>query len=227
MSKFGPSAYGPACPIPKGKIGSRTPPVPEIVQRRSRAASWICIPTPSASGGAAGRMAISSLVEQEGRGRGPFFPPRDQAVVKAIACEAVCQTKLPLSRLSTTDLAARAASALAAGFDPAPSGVFSTPTLSSHGVTSTGSFPVTRTLPRKLGDLWICTPASGRVSRWVVGTTLSAPMKRPASRLGSVATRPCRQAPGTHARRDRVRARRGFAVFGRLGRPTWARHGTL
>ena len=38
----------------------------------------------------------------------PIFPPRDQAIVKAIACEAVSQTQLPLSRLSTTDLAAPA-----------------------------------------------------------------------------------------------------------------------
>jgi hypothetical protein len=45
-------------------------------------------------------------------GESPFFPPRDQAVVKAIACEAVSQTQLPLSRLSTADLAARASTAM-------------------------------------------------------------------------------------------------------------------
>lgn len=42
----------------------------------------------------------------------PLFPPRDQAIVKAIACEAVGQTQLPLSRLSSSDLAARATTAL-------------------------------------------------------------------------------------------------------------------
>ena len=59
-----------------------------------------------------------SLVEQAGRGASPFFPPRDQAIVKAIACEAVCQTKLPLSRLSTADLAARAATTLGRPISP-------------------------------------------------------------------------------------------------------------
>jgi len=54
---------------------------------------------------------VASAVEAA-RAQARFFPPRDQAVVKAIACEAVCQTKLPLSRLSTSDLAARAATAL-------------------------------------------------------------------------------------------------------------------
>jgi hypothetical protein len=83
-----------------------------------RGCSWICIPTPSASGGTAGRVAISRWSSKKGAGASPFFPPRDQAVVKAIACEAVCQTKLPLSRLSTTDLAARAATALGQPISP-------------------------------------------------------------------------------------------------------------
>jgi hypothetical protein len=78
----------------------------------------ICIPTPSAFGGTAGRVAISRWSSKKGAGVSPFFPPRDQAVVKAIACEAVCQTKLPLSRLSTTDLAARAATALGQPISP-------------------------------------------------------------------------------------------------------------
>jgi hypothetical protein len=48
----------------------------------------------------------------------PLFPPRDQAIVKAIACEAVSQTELPLSRLSSTDLAARATKALRRPISP-------------------------------------------------------------------------------------------------------------
>jgi hypothetical protein len=39
-------------------------------------------------------------------------------MIKAIACEAVCQTKLPLSRLSLSDLATRAASALGRPMSP-------------------------------------------------------------------------------------------------------------
>jgi hypothetical protein len=51
-------------------------------------------------------------------GASPLFPPHDRAVVKAIACEAVSQTKLPLSRLSTADLAARASLALKRAISP-------------------------------------------------------------------------------------------------------------
>lgn len=42
----------------------------------------------------------------------PIFPPRDEAVVKAIACETVAETKLPLSRQSLDDLTTRAHYAL-------------------------------------------------------------------------------------------------------------------
>jgi hypothetical protein len=46
------------------------------------------------------------------------FPPLDQALVKAIACEAVHQAGLPLSRLSTTDIAAQASTALGKSISP-------------------------------------------------------------------------------------------------------------
>lgn len=42
----------------------------------------------------------------------PPFPPRDEAVVKPIACETVAQTGLPLSRQSLGDLTTRAHYAL-------------------------------------------------------------------------------------------------------------------
>ena len=48
----------------------------------------------------------------------PLFPPRDQAVVKAIACESVGKTTLPLSRLSLSDLAAQASKALRRPISP-------------------------------------------------------------------------------------------------------------
>jgi hypothetical protein len=46
------------------------------------------------------------------------FPPLEQALVKAIACEAVHQSGLPLSRLSTTDLAVQARQALGKPISP-------------------------------------------------------------------------------------------------------------
>jgi hypothetical protein len=76
------------------------------------------IPTPYASGGDGGHKATSPWSSNQDAGESPFFPPRDQAIVKAIACEAVSQTELPLSRLSTTDLATRAATALGRPISP-------------------------------------------------------------------------------------------------------------
>jgi DDE superfamily endonuclease len=46
------------------------------------------------------------------------FPPLEHALVKAVACEAVHHSGLPLSRLSTTDLAAQARQALGKAISP-------------------------------------------------------------------------------------------------------------
>jgi hypothetical protein len=59
-----------------------------------------------------------SLADQAGRGRKPAIPPHDRAIVNAVACETVGQTKSPLSRLSTSDLAERAAAALGRSISP-------------------------------------------------------------------------------------------------------------
>jgi hypothetical protein len=83
-----------------------------------RGLSWNCTPTPSAFGGVAGLRATSPWRTRPVAGESPIFPPRDQAVVKAIACEAVSQTQLPLSRLSSADLAARASTALGKAISP-------------------------------------------------------------------------------------------------------------
>lgn len=53
-----------------------------------------------------------------GVGASPLFPPRDQAIVKAIACETVSALNLPLSRLSLADLAARATTDLRKPISP-------------------------------------------------------------------------------------------------------------
>jgi DDE superfamily endonuclease len=63
-------------------------------------------------------VATSPWLIEWAAGASPPFPLRDRAIVKAIACEAVCQTKLPLSRLSTTDLANRASADLGRSISP-------------------------------------------------------------------------------------------------------------
>jgi DDE superfamily endonuclease len=79
---------------------------------------WNCTPIPSASGVTVGLVGNSPWPIKHGAGASPPFPPRDRAIVKAIACEAVCHTKLPLSRLSTPDLAAQASTALGRSISP-------------------------------------------------------------------------------------------------------------
>lgn len=79
---------------------------------------WSCTPIRSASGGTAGCAATSPWAIERVADASPLFPPRDRAVVKAIACEAVCLSKLPLSRLSTSDLAERASTALGQAISP-------------------------------------------------------------------------------------------------------------
>jgi hypothetical protein len=87
----------------------RTPP---------REPRWNCTPIPSVSGGIVGRAATPPSTIERAAGASPLFPPQDRALVKAVACEAVCQSKLPLSRLSTSDLAERASSALGRSISP-------------------------------------------------------------------------------------------------------------
>src|SRR3954471_5903078 len=53
-----------------------------------------------------------SVADTPGWGRKAPFPPLDHAVVKALACELVAQTKQPLSRQSLADVTDRASKAL-------------------------------------------------------------------------------------------------------------------
>jgi len=91
-------------------------PLPYPTSRR--VPSWISTPTRFASGDGVGPRGTSLWSIDPGAGANPLFPPSDQALVKAIACEAVSQTKLPLSRLSTKDLASRASAALGRTISP-------------------------------------------------------------------------------------------------------------
>jgi len=54
---------------------------------------------------AAGHFSLDDL---SGRGRKAVFPPRDQTLVKALACERVAETGEPINRQSLADLTSRA-----------------------------------------------------------------------------------------------------------------------
>lgn len=93
-------------------MSSRVCPTWRQVQR------LVCIRMRFAFGGDDGRTASFRCSIGRDAGASRLFPPRDQAIVKAIACEAVSTLKLPLSRLSLTDLAARAETALGKPISP-------------------------------------------------------------------------------------------------------------
>jgi hypothetical protein len=77
------------------------------------------MPTPSASGGAAGRRGTSPWTIGPDAAASRLFPPAERALVKAVACAAVHERRLPLSRLSLTDLAALAQKDLGRPISPA------------------------------------------------------------------------------------------------------------
>lgn len=72
--------------------------------------SSICV---QCNGGAAAglRETFPWKTSRDGAAR-PIFPPLDHALVKAVACELVAETKQPLSRLSLADVTARVRNAL-------------------------------------------------------------------------------------------------------------------
>jgi hypothetical protein len=73
---------------------------------------WACTRSRSAAGGGGGPVGTSPWRTSRAVGASPLFPPLDQAVVQAIACEVVFETERPLSRQSLADLTARAQTAL-------------------------------------------------------------------------------------------------------------------
>jgi hypothetical protein len=70
--------------------------------------AWSCTPTPCGSGVDVGPAATLCWKTSQDGAHSPVFPPLDHAVVKAIACEVVYETDVPLSRQALADLTTRA-----------------------------------------------------------------------------------------------------------------------
>ncbi len=100
------SSYGKGLPSSAFCTASRSC----LTQKRPRKFRWELIR--SGVGGGAGHGAISLWTISWDAGESPIFPPLDQATVKALACEIVCETERPLSRQSVSDLTQRACAAL-------------------------------------------------------------------------------------------------------------------
>src|SRR5438552_10664148 len=73
---------------------------------------WDCPLGKCNAGGGAGPLAISASGIIPDAARSRLFPPTDHALVTAMACEAVAETELPISRQSVADLTSRARKAL-------------------------------------------------------------------------------------------------------------------
>jgi hypothetical protein len=74
---------------------------------------WGCTLTLSATGGSDGSGGTSPWTMSRDGGVNPVFPPLDHALVKAVACEVVAETKQPLGRQSLADGTTRAQHTLA------------------------------------------------------------------------------------------------------------------
>jgi len=74
---------------------------------------WACRYGKFSAGGNAGSGAIFRSRIARGGAERPLFPPRDRALVTAIACETVARSQQPLSRQSLADLTRRANDVLA------------------------------------------------------------------------------------------------------------------
>jgi hypothetical protein len=80
--------------------------------RSGLAAAWASRAGRFIAGGNAGHRETSPATILPVAAVRPIFPPRDHALVKALACERVAETGEPLSRQSLADLTSRAQAAL-------------------------------------------------------------------------------------------------------------------
>ena len=84
----------------------------QIGTRNDLAGAWACQVGRCIGGESAGLREISPWAIFPVAAARPLFPPRDQALIKALACERVAETSEPISRQSLTDLTSRARVAL-------------------------------------------------------------------------------------------------------------------
>ena len=86
--------------------------------RSGLAARWVCRAGRSIVGGNAGQRETSPLRMMSDAAARRLFPPRDHALVKALACERVAETGEPISLQFLDDLTARARKALGKVISP-------------------------------------------------------------------------------------------------------------
>ena len=79
---------------------------------RRLANAWVCRGLRSDVGASGGPLGTFPWRTPQDGGASPFFPPLDQALVKAVTCQRVAETTQPLSRQSLADITAQVRNAL-------------------------------------------------------------------------------------------------------------------
>ena len=79
---------------------------------RRRANAWAFRGLRSDVGASGGPLGTFLWWTPQDGGASPFFPPLDRALIKAVSCERVAETKQPLSRQSLADITAQVRNAL-------------------------------------------------------------------------------------------------------------------
>lgn len=83
-----------------------------ILEKRQPAEMWVSLDARSCAGVSAGPLETFRYTIVRDAAARPIFPPLDHAIIKALACERVAETGLPISRQSLGDVTSRAREAL-------------------------------------------------------------------------------------------------------------------
>src|ERR1700730_1331648 len=154
---------------------------------------WVCPLGKFNDGEVAGPLAISPSRIILDVAERPLFPPLDQALIQAMACEVVAETKEPLSRQSLADLVRRARAT--SGKTISRSTVWRMlhesaikPWQHEHWI-----FPRDSAFEAKAGPIWIFTQAFGKAGHWAIRITCCRATRRRVFRRAGVVMRKCRR----------------------------------
>ena len=127
---------------------------------------WVCPLGKFNAGEVAGQSAISPRKIVRDAAERPLFPPLDQALIHAMACEVIAETKLPLSRQSLADLVGRAQTTLGKKISRSTVWRMLHEAAIKPWQHESWLFRAILGLPRRPGRSWICMEGSGKANRW-------------------------------------------------------------
>ena len=192
---------------------SSSPPPASATTRSARA--WIRRAKSSASGAIASfKTASRASMRSRAAGVQPAFPPNVVVEVKRIACERPMDAGVPLARWSLPELHREV---LARGLVATISGTTLWRWLDADAIRPwrhrSWVFPRDPQFAERAGPVLDLYAGSGRAARWARTITSCPPTRRPASRLGTAATRRRPSLPGAPLRVEHEYERRGAWAY--------------